>query len=220
MTRDRFEEARLFDAWAARYDEAVRSGQGFPFAGYAATLDRVAALACAKSGMRVLDLGIGTGNLARRFVGLGCDVWGTDISSKMLALAQAKVPRVHLVQADMAGVWPPALPERFDRVVSAYVFHHFKLATKVDLLLHLLRDHCAADGLVVVGDICLATAKELLAARREWGHLMDPEEHYWIADEAIAACERAGLRVQYEQVSAFAGVFILEDGSGTAAQRA
>ncbi|MCX6093275.1 MAG: hypothetical protein NTY63_00410 [Candidatus Bipolaricaulota bacterium] len=71
MTPDGSKRGGLFDTWADRYDEAVNSGVGFPFAGYEATLDRVAALATAGPGSRVLDVGIGTGNLARRFVDLG-----------------------------------------------------------------------------------------------------------------------------------------------------
>ncbi len=41
---------------------------------------------------------------------------------------------------------------------------------------------------------------------------MDNDEYYWIADEAIAACRRDGVRVRYEQVSPFAGVFVFEAG--------
>ena len=66
MLPGRCEREKLFDNWADSYDEAVQSDRGFPFAGYEATLDRVAALACAKPSLRALKLGIGTGNLARR----------------------------------------------------------------------------------------------------------------------------------------------------------
>ena len=220
MAQDRSEEARLFDEWAGRYDETVRSGHGFPFAGYDAVLDRVAAAAEAECCHRVLDLGIGTGNLAKRFADCGCDVWGIDISNEMLAIAKAKLPKAHLAHGDIAAGWPGGFPERFDRMVSAYVFHHFDLVAKVALLSRLLRNHCSPHGRVVIGDISFPTASALLEARLEWGHLMDPSEHYWVADEAIEACEQAGLRVEYEQVSAFAGVFVLEDGAGTLAKKA
>ncbi len=220
MAQGHSEEARLFDEWADRYDETVRSSHGFPFAGYDATLARVAALAGVEGCHRVLDLGIGTGNLATRLADSGCEIWGLDISPKMLRAAQEKLPRARLVRGDVTAGWPSDLPERFDRIVSGYVFHHFDLAAKVDLLSRLLRDHCSLCGRVVVGDISFPTASNLVEARREWERLMDPEEYYWIADEAIKACEQAGLRVEYEQVSAFAGVFILEDGSGTLAKGA
>lgn len=205
--------AELFDKWADRYDEAVHSGDGFPFAGYEATLDRVTVLAAAEPRSRVLDVGIGTGNLARRFVDQGCEVWGVDISSKMLALAHAKLPSVRLVLGDIADEWPSGLPDRFDGVVSAYVFHHFDLSAKVAVLARLLRDHCGPGRRIAVGDVCVPTETALDDLRRKCGDQMDEEEHYWIADEAIAACKHCGIRVRYEQVSAFAGVFVFGAGN-------
>jgi putative AdoMet-dependent methyltransferase len=202
----------LFDRWAAHYDETVRSSDEFPFAGYDATLDRVTAAASAERGHRVLDLGIGTGNLAKRFASLGCEVWGIDISTEMLTIAEARIPGAHLTRGDIAAGWPSDFPERFERIVSAYVFHHFDLDAKVELLTQLVRGHCSPGGRVVVGDIAFSTKGSLSKARRECERLMDPAEYYWIADEAIAACERAGLRARYEQVSVFAGVFVLQEG--------
>ncbi len=204
------QQAKLFDRWADRYDERVRSSVGFPFAGYEATLDCVADLATAGPGSRVLDVGIGTGNLARRFVVLGCQVWGVDISSKMLAFARAKLPTVRLVRGDITGEWPSELLGRFDCIVSAYVFHHFDLSEKINLLVRLLQDRCTPGGRIVLGDVSVPTATALDDVRREWGRQMDEEEHYWIADEAIAACKQCGIRASYEQVSAFAGVFVFE----------
>jgi putative AdoMet-dependent methyltransferase len=76
--RDR---SQLFDGWAERYDRSVQSATGL-FEGYERVLDQVVWAAGACSGMRVLDLGVGTGNLARRFVALGCEVWGIAASRR------------------------------------------------------------------------------------------------------------------------------------------
>ena len=67
---------------------------GFPFDGYEEVLDRVAAAAHARPGMAVLDLGIGTGNLAARLVAQGCTVWGIDFSTEMLKRAHGKLTDV------------------------------------------------------------------------------------------------------------------------------
>jgi putative AdoMet-dependent methyltransferase len=206
---------RLFDRWAARYDESVRSSVEFPFAGYEVTLDRVTVAASSERGHRVLDVGIGTGNLAKRFMDLGCEAWGIDVSAEMLAIARAKLPMAHLSHSDITADWPSDFPERFDRIVSAYVFHHFDLDAKVELLARLVRSHCSPGGLIVVGDIAFRTASELSRAQRTWGRLMDPDEDYWVADEAVAACELAGLGARYEQVSVFAGVFVVQEGAAS-----
>ena len=43
-----------------------------------------------KMGMKILDLGCGTGNISFKLANLGCDVIGIDISEKMLAQAKSK----------------------------------------------------------------------------------------------------------------------------------
>ena len=113
-----------FDDWATQYDEAV-SDQGFPFTGYQRLLAETVRLTGVKAGMTVLDLGAGTGNLAEKFSALGCELWCTDFSSQMLACARLKIPAAHFFLHDLRQSFPPALLRRFDRVVSAYVFHHF-----------------------------------------------------------------------------------------------
>ena len=64
---------RLFDEWAEHYEQSIRSDCGFPFDGYEQVLDEIVRAADAQCGMKVLDLGIGTGNVAARFAALaGC----------------------------------------------------------------------------------------------------------------------------------------------------
>lgn len=61
-----------FDKWAQTYDRDVgRPSDNFPFAGYAQALQTVWEQSQAEPGMTVLDLGVGTGNLAKFFVEAG-----------------------------------------------------------------------------------------------------------------------------------------------------
>jgi putative AdoMet-dependent methyltransferase len=204
------DRVQLFDRWARHYDVTVQHDGGFPMDGYERVLDLVARSACAEHGMTVLDLGIGTGNLARRFVDLGCKVWGVDFSPEMLARAGEKLPKVVLVQASLLDEWPAELERRFDRIVSAYVLHEFDLETKVALLRKLGDGHLAGGGRMVIGDISFPTAQARVEAHARLADLWDEEEYYWAADEAMEACARAGLQVMYEQVSSCGGVFVVE----------
>jgi putative AdoMet-dependent methyltransferase len=201
---------RLFDDWAEQYDDSIQDDGCFPFDGYEQVLDEITRAAAVRSGLKVLDLGVGTGNLAARFCALGCDLWGLDFSARMLAKAIEKVPHAVLVQADLLGDWPGELERRFDRIVSAYVLHEFDLPTKVDLLRRLARGHLAPDGRIVVGDIAFATTGMRDRAHVMWADGWDEEEDYWAADETAEACERAGFQVTYKQVSSCGGVFVIE----------
>ncbi len=202
------DRTQLFDRWAQTYDAAVPSADGdFPFDGYEQILDEVVRLAGVQPSMRILDLGIGTGNLAARFLQRGCAVWGADFSAEMLAQARAKLPHVHLVQADLLGEWPAELQLPFDRVVSAYVLHEFDLAAKISLLRRVASHHLAAGGCILVADIAFPTALAREEAAQRWADSWDQDETYWAADETIAACAEAGLQATYKQVSSCGGVF-------------
>ncbi len=201
------DRVHLFDNWAKNYDQS--STDSFPRAGYDHVLNEVARRAETHDSMTILDLGIGTGNLAMRFVELGCSVWGIDFSTEMLAKVLAKLPQVTLIQADLLDDWPPEMQRRFDRIVSAYVLHEFDLPTKVRILRQLADNYLVDDGLIVVGDVAFETARIREEAHRRWAKLWDEEEHYWAADEAIVACEQVGLQMSYTQVSSCGGVFVV-----------
>ena len=91
----------LFDRWSETYDRSVLDESGV-HDGYDDVLETVVRAAGARPGMRVLDLGIGTGNLAWRFVALGCAVWGVDFSPAMLALDHLPATKTHLASASAA----------------------------------------------------------------------------------------------------------------------
>jgi putative AdoMet-dependent methyltransferase len=200
----------IFDRWSETYDRDVLDESDL-HEGYDDVLETVVRSADSRPGMRVLDLGIGTGNLARRFLALGCAVWGVDFSPAMLEKARAKLPEVMLVQADLRGEWPSALAGPYDRIVSSYVLHEFSLEHKVALLRH-LANGCLAPGVrIVIGDI----AFESVQARTDAGaDHWDEEEHYWAADETRAACALAGLRFTYTQVSRYGGVYVFAGSRG------
>jgi putative AdoMet-dependent methyltransferase len=196
-----------FDEWADSYDQDVASG-GFPFTGYQETLNTVVQLADARPGMTVLDIGSGTGNLADQFLKLGFRVTAMDYSSKMLENSRNRLPGAALIQADLRHPFPTGLSnQKFDRIVSAYVFHHFDLEEKVTLL-----ERCyqllTPGGWLVIADVSFADRQEKEAVRQEAGDAYD-EEFYWIVSEAIPALTKAGFIVKYQKVSPCAGVYLI-----------
>lgn len=70
----------------------------------------------------VLDVGCGTGALARRLAGRGYEVTGVDPSEGMLAIMRARSPEVNAMRA--WGSELPFAPGSFDLVFTVAALHH------------------------------------------------------------------------------------------------
>lgn len=197
-----------FDPWAKTYDDDVREQSVFPFDGYAQVLRTIVNLAEPRENLSVLDIGTGTGNLALMFAEHKCDLWCTDFSEAMLEKAREKLPQGHFVLADLRADWPPELGRRFDRIVSAYVFHHLELDAKVRMCRELVINRLTPNGALIIGDLSFPNKEKMVSFAKSVGDLWD-EEFYWLADESIRTLEAAGLTVSYQQVSECAGVYLL-----------
>jgi len=197
-----------FDRWAASYDLETAAAGGFPFDGYNAVLHAIRAGAGCHPGDPLLDLGVGTGNLARLFSEQGCRVFGLDFSSEMLKIARQKLPEATLAECDLRAPWPPAFHQRYRAIVSAYTFHHFPLDEKVSLIRALAAEHLLPGGRVLIGDIAFANAATEDAYRHALGAAWE-QEYYWLADQALDAFGAAGLAIRYQPFSSCAGVFTI-----------
>ena len=159
------------------------------------------------AGQSVLELGVGTGNLSLLFAQKGCQIFGTDFSYRMLEHARHKLPQATLLHADLPRTWPAELNRQFDRIVSAYVFHHFELALKVAILKELAQ-LLKPDGRMVIADLAFSDQRAMLAVQLAVGSSWE-EESYWVADEALQELSQAGLPASFLPVSACVGLFII-----------
>ncbi len=79
------------------------------------------------SELKVLDIGIGTGQTAKIFLDNNCHVTGTDISEEMLLLAHKKFPLIDLYKIDISNVGTlPFEENQFDLVVCVGTFEFIK----------------------------------------------------------------------------------------------
>jgi len=210
LTSNASHRNELFDRWASSYDRAVERS-GFPFEGYDKVLATIVRRSEVAPTQRVLDLGIGTGRLARQLALIGCEIWGVDFSHEMITRARERLPNAHFVRADLLSGWPDKLPQRFDRIVSAYVFHEFPDKTKLDLI-DVFSAHLAPGGRIILGDIGFPDADARNDSHREWSEQWDKDEHYWAIAEIAPALEARGFDMAYEQVSFCGTVFTIWEG--------
>ena len=198
-----------FDVWADGYDESVRladESDAYPFAGYAAILKEIYGRVCASGAKAVLDIGFGTGTLAGQLYQQGCDVFGQDFSSRMIQLAQEKMPRAKLYQGDFSlGLVQELKQQRYDAIIATYALHHLTDEQKVAFLqelLPLLQDN----GCIYVGDVAFATRAQLEQCKAQAGDDWDASEIYFVYDEL----KQAFPQLRFEPVSHCAGLLTLK----------
>jgi tRNA (cmo5U34)-methyltransferase len=119
---------------------------------YDAFQDAVADAGASVRAQRILDLGTGTGETARRVLGRhpGARLVGIDASERMLAIARAVLgPEAELLPARLEDPLPDG---PFDLAVSALAVHHLGREGKADLAGR-VRAVLAPGGALVVGDV-------------------------------------------------------------------
>lgn len=198
-----------FDVWADGYDESVRladESDAYPFAGYATILKEIYGRVCASGAKAVLDIGFGTGTLAGQLYQQGCDVFGQDFSSRMIQLAQEKMPRAQLYQGDFSlGLVQELKQQRYDAIIATYALHHLtdeQKAAFLQELLPLLQDN----GCIYVGDVAFATRAQLEQCKAQAGDDWDASEIYFVYDEL----KQAFPQLRFEPVSHCAGLLTLK----------
>lgn len=140
-----------FNNWAKTYDDSIREPSGGLkfYDNYDKVLDRVHDLAYTNDfeGL-VLDIGVGTGNLASRFP--HDQVIGLDQSIEMLYVCKDKYPDISLRYGEFLKL--PFEKDSFDRIVSTYVFHHLNDEEKL-LALHEMKRVLREGGEIILGDL-------------------------------------------------------------------
>ena len=109
------DQGRAFD-WGHTSAEYAQFRPGYP----QSLFERLAALGVGQRGQRVLDLGTGTGNIARELARRGCKVTGVDISEEQIAQARRLAGERGLdIDFRMAPAEETGLPDHSFDVITA-----------------------------------------------------------------------------------------------------
>lgn len=180
-----------YDRWAEIYDT-----EDNPLVGLEEP--RVYDLLGDVRGLRLADVGCGTGRHALRLSAEGALVTAIDFSERMMEKARAKAgaEKIQWVHHDLAQALPLADGE-FDRVLCALVLDHVKNLTG---FFGELGRICRTDGFIVISSFHPAMMLRGVQARftdPSTGRDTRPASHANQISDYVMAATRAGLRIDH-----------------------
>lgn len=193
--RDEFEHATPrdgYDRWAAIYDE--EANVLFPLEEPVLTQ-----LLGECRGLRVADIGCGTGRWSLRLAAAGNEVTGVDFSSGMLDVLRAKpeAAQLRLVEHDLREPLPLD-DASFDLVLCSLVLEH--LEDLEGMLMELARI-CAIGGRVMISEFHPEMIRRGLHARFDdpaaGSKVQIDGASYRPVSAYVMAAQRAGLRIEH-----------------------
>ena len=178
-------DSKGFDLWSDNYDTQVEISDEenvYPFAGYKKVLSTVYEKVRKQNPKNILDIGFGTGILAKKLYDDRYNIYGIDFSNEMLKKAKQKMPNAELLQFDFTDGLPKEFEQKqFDVILSTYAIHHIDDEAKKLYILKLLKS-LNPKGILIFGDVAFETEKDMKAARKKDYEEWDDEEYYLIAE--------------------------------------
>lgn len=203
-------DSKGFDLWSDNYDSQVEISDEenvYPFAGYKRVLGTVYENIRKQNPKNILDIGFGTGILAKKLYDDGYNIYGIDFSNEMLKKAKQKMPNAELLQFDFTDGLPKEFEQKqFDVILSTYAIHHINDEAKKSYILKLLKS-LNPKGILIFGDVAFETEKDMEAARKKDYEEWDDEEYYLIAERFNLWFPH--LKTDFIKISYCSGVFTI-----------
>ncbi len=191
-----------FDSWAESYDKDIRiKDYGLDFyANYDEVMDRTSENIIAG---KVVEIGIGTGNLARKIMDKNCDgiaYIGIDQSINMLKQAKKKCPEAKLRIGTFLKL--PLSDNIADTIVTSYAFHHCNEEEKTLAVAEMNRV-LKKNGRIVITDLMFAdgNSRSKFKATCTEREKEEMEDEYFAEVDKVEGILRAfGFRCKSKQI--------------------
>lgn len=202
----------IFTEWAESYDSFVEGHDPQykeVFRGYEGILEDIVK----KSGQRVLEFGIGTGNLTMKLIAAGKWVFAVEPSKQMRDLAKAKLgSKVQIHDGDLQAFPKPI--QGVDAIVSSYVFHHLNDKEKAEAI-EKYSEMLEPGGKIIFADTMFLSEeiRQEIAVKAAVAGFKDlhedlEREYYPLIPHMKTIFETAGFQVLFTQYNEF--VWIIE----------
>jgi len=198
----------LFDLWAKDYNKSVLKSEkegSYPFAGYSEVKYSIFDIISDAKKAKVLEMGVGTGEITKPLYDLGCEITGVDLSNKMIEIAKSHMEKSTFILADFSD----ALNEisiKFDFIVFSYSIHHLSYNGQIELLIK-LNDYLNEDGIIIIGDVSTFTIEDMNQLQNKYAAIWDDEEYYPILKKYQLSQLVDIYKLSYVQINEVAGVY-------------
>jgi putative AdoMet-dependent methyltransferase len=174
-------------------------------AGYARSRLLASRLVNVSRGMRVVDVGIGTGAFAEMFAEQGATITGIDISPRMLEICGARHPDWRLLEGNFLRL--PLFAGSQDLVISSFAFHELADEDRGRAIMECMRVARPESSILLV-DIMFEDASRLGDARQRLGSTWD-EENYALFPELSELAGDLGFHIRLETLSDLHGAALI-----------
>lgn len=142
------------------------------------------------AGLRVLELGCGTGSMTRLLLGAGAEVTALELSAPMLKRARRKAPGATFVEGDLLAFDPA---QKFDRALFSFVLHEMTADVRARALAA-ARRALGPGGRLTVLDFARPDAVPLRLGLRAYLRVSEPPQALdWLGSGAVRELEAAGF---------------------------
>jgi putative AdoMet-dependent methyltransferase len=201
------------DEEADSYDISVKSGYDrgdLIREKYFEVHEKVISLMKFKTGMKILDIGIGTGLLTEKLPH-NVRIFGIDISKRMLAKVKEKHLNVELRLGSFLQI--PFGKGFFDKIISTFAFHHVPYGKQHEVFNN-MDDILTPGGSIIIGDLMFKNKNIKVRLRTKFKDLgsdalyLFDEEYPAFIDESTKYLMNLGYKISYSQISILSWVFM------------
>lgn len=211
--KNEWEDKWNFNSWAKSYDDDVKKDNGELkiYKNYELILQSVYDLVeeLNRKNSKILEIGVGTGNLASKFLNNNYEIVGIDQSIEMLSVAKEKYPRLKVRLGEFLKI--PYDNKSFDIIISTYAFHHLNESEKciaIEEILRVLKDN----GVIIIGDLMFESKdseEKILKNLSQKQIDVIKDEYYSYIDSLSTEFNKYNKKLEYNRIDKFNYIVII-----------
>lgn len=200
---------KLFNEWAESYNQSVIESDNsnkYPFSGYRKIQEIIYTKIHEQGGKKVLEMGIGTGEMVKQLYKEDYQITGVDFSIQMIYKAKTIMPNNRYILKEFRPALFEVVNEKFDVIIFSYSIHHLPYDEQMNLVAE-LHNFLEDNGKIIIGDVMSETTVQMMNIREENIDIWDDEEFYPLLQMYTGLSSI--FDIEYQQVSFCSGIMTL-----------